>query len=78
LNAPWHVAGQGEHEPHRFVAGVGGGAEHARAPALDHSQLVDGLSYHADLVGGQPGNELAFMPAYEAATSRVGTKSAPV
>jgi hypothetical protein len=30
------------------------------------SQLIDDLSYHADLTGGQPGNEPAFMPAYEA------------
>ena len=42
------------------------------------SQLVNDLSYHADLTGGQPGNEPAFMPAYEAARSRVGTQSAPV
>lgn len=42
------------------------------------SQLVDDLSYHADLTGGQPGNEPACMPAYEAARSRVGTQSAPV
>jgi hypothetical protein len=28
------------------------------------SQLVDDLSYHADLTGGQPGNEPASMPAY--------------
>jgi len=41
-------------------------------------QLVDDLSYHADLTGGQPGNEPAFVPAYEAARSRVGTQSAPV
>jgi hypothetical protein len=34
------------------------------------SELVDDLSYHADLTGGQPGNEPAFMPAYEAARSR--------
>jgi hypothetical protein len=27
------------------------------------SQLVDDLSYHADLTGGQPGNEPAIMPA---------------
>jgi len=40
------------------------------------SQLVDDLSYHAGLTGGQPGNEPAFMPAYEAARSRVGTQSA--
>ena len=40
------------------------------------SQRVDDLSYHADLTGGQPGNEPAFMPAYEAARSRVGTQSA--
>ena len=40
------------------------------------SQLVDDLSYHADLTGEQPGNEPAFMPAYEAARSRVGTQSA--
>jgi hypothetical protein len=26
------------------------------------SQLVDDLSYHADLTGGQPGSEPAFMP----------------
>ena len=38
----------------------------------------DDLSYHADLTGGQPGNEPACMPAYEAARSRVGTQSAPV
>ncbi len=30
------------------------------------------------LTGRQPGNEPAFMPAYEAARSRVGTQSAPV
>jgi len=30
------------------------------------SQLVDDLSYHADLTGGQPGNEPALMPPYEA------------
>jgi hypothetical protein len=42
------------------------------------SHLVDDLSYHADLTDGQPGNEPAFMPAYEAARSRVGTQSAPV
>ena len=40
------------------------------------SQLVDDLSYHADLTGGQTGNEPAFMPAYEAARSRLGTQSA--
>ena len=40
------------------------------------SQLVDDLSYHADLTGGQPGNEPACMPAYEAARSRVGTRPA--
>jgi hypothetical protein len=38
------------------------------------SQLVDDLSYQADLTGGQPGNEPAFMLAYEAARSRVGTQ----
>ena len=27
------------------------------------AKLVDGLSCHADLTGGQPGNEPAFMPA---------------
>jgi hypothetical protein len=42
------------------------------------SQLVDDLSYHADITGGQRGNEQAFIPAYEAARSRVGTQSAPV
>ncbi len=42
------------------------------------SQLVDDLSYYADLTGGQPGNEPAFMPAYETARFRVGTQSAPV
>jgi hypothetical protein len=42
------------------------------------SQLVDDLSYHADLTGGQPGNEPAIMPALEAARSRVGRQSAPV
>jgi hypothetical protein len=42
------------------------------------SQLVDDLSYHADLTAGQPGSEPAFMPAYEAARSRAGTQSAPV
>jgi hypothetical protein len=41
-------------------------------------QLVDDLSYYADLTGGQPGNEPAFMPACEAARSRVGTQWAPV
>jgi hypothetical protein len=30
------------------------------------------------LAGGQPGNEPAFMPACEAARSRVGTQSVPV
>jgi len=33
------------------------------------SQLVDDLSYRADLTGGERGNEPAFMPAYEAARS---------
>jgi hypothetical protein len=42
------------------------------------SQLVDDLSYHAELAAGQPGREPAFMPAYEAARSRVGPQSAPV
>jgi hypothetical protein len=42
------------------------------------SHQVDDLAYHADLTGGQPGNEPAFMPAYDAARSRVGTQSAPV
>jgi hypothetical protein len=42
------------------------------------SQLVHDLSYHADLTGGQPGNEPAFMPDYEAARFRVGAQSAPV
>ena len=54
----------------------------ATTPLFDDSfvvsQLVDDLSYHADLTGGQPGNEPASMPAYEAARSRVGTQSAPV
>ncbi len=49
-------------------------------PYFDHSfvvsQLVDDLTYHADFTGGQRGNEPAFMPAYEAARSRVGTQSA--
>jgi hypothetical protein len=40
------------------------------------SQLVDDLSYHADLTGGQSGNEPAFMPAYEAARSR-STRNRP-
>jgi hypothetical protein len=51
-------------------------------PWFDHSfvvsQLVDDGSYHADLTGGQPGNEPALVPAYEAARCRVGTQSAPV
>ena len=42
------------------------------------SQLVDDLSCHADLTGGQLGNEPAFISAFEAARSRVGTQSAPV
>ena len=40
VHAPWHVARHGEHEPHRLVAGIGGGAEHARAAALDHRDAV--------------------------------------
>jgi hypothetical protein len=36
---------------------------------LSHHERSDDLSYHADLIGGQPGNEPAFMPAYEAARS---------
>jgi hypothetical protein len=45
--------------------------EHADAKSSD-------LSHHADLTGGQPRNEPAFMPAYQAARSRVDTQSAPV
>ena len=40
LHAPWHVARHGEHEPHRLVTGIPGGAEHARAPALDHGDAM--------------------------------------
>jgi hypothetical protein len=41
------------------------------------SQLVDDLSYHADLTGGQPGNEPAFMPAYEAAPGPGSARNRP-
>jgi hypothetical protein len=42
------------------------------------SQLGHDLSYHADLTGGQPGNEPAYMHDHEAARSRPGMQSAPV
>jgi hypothetical protein len=58
----------------------------SRTPADVPDELFDRLRQHLDdgpgptrdLTGGQPGNEPAFMPAYEAARSRVGTQSAPV
>ena len=40
LHVPWHVAGHGEHQPHHLVTGIRRGAEHARAPALDHRDAV--------------------------------------
>jgi hypothetical protein len=40
LHAPGYVAGQGQHEAHRLVTGIGGGVEHARAPTLDHGDAV--------------------------------------
>jgi AcrR family transcriptional regulator len=39
-DTPWHVTRQGVHKPHRLVTRVCGGAEHARAPALDHGDAT--------------------------------------
>jgi len=62
LHAPWHVARQGVDESHRLVTGVGGGAEHARAPALDHGDgaLFRDLKFARQSTGPREGRSCRF------------------